>query len=43
VKHIVIEGRIYRVLDIEAADTREARNHISSQRPIGYTTARESR
>lgn len=41
--HFVIEGRIYRVVGLEAADTRQVRDHISSQRPIGFTTGKEIR
>lgn len=41
--HYVIAGRIYRVVQVEAADTRAALNHISSRSPLGATTAREIR
>ena len=41
--HYVIDGRIYRIVSLEAADTRAARNHISSERPISATTAKEIR
>lgn len=33
-QHRVIEGRIYRVLNIEAADTFAAGRHIMNERPI---------
>lgn len=29
--------------EIAAADTRDATRHVSAQRPIGYTTAKELR
>lgn len=41
--HYVIDGRVYRIVNLEAADTRAARNHISSERPISATTAKEIR
>jgi hypothetical protein len=41
--HYVIDGRVYRIVNLEAADTRAARNHISSERPISHTTAKEIR
>ena len=40
-QHRVIDGRIYRVLSIEAADTREASQHISAEQPEPLT--REAR
>jgi hypothetical protein len=43
VQHIVIAGRIYRIVTVEAGDAHQAREHISAQRPIGYTTALEIR
>lgn len=41
--HIVIKGTIYRIVQLEAGDTREASKHVSAQRPIGFTTAAEFR
>ena len=42
-KHVVIDGRVYRVVNIEAGETRDAARHISAQRPIGATQAAELR
>lgn len=39
-QHHVIDGRIYRVVQLEAADTRAASKHISAQRPMPFTEAR---
>jgi hypothetical protein len=35
-----IDGRTYRVVNLEAADTREAAKHISAEEPTPYTEAR---
>jgi hypothetical protein len=42
-QHHVIDGRIYRVIELPAEDTREAAKHVSAQRPIGFTQAAEIR
>lgn len=42
-KHRVIEGRIYRELQLEAADTAEARRHVSAERPTPHSVARRHR
>ena len=42
-QHRVIDGRIYRIVTVEAADTRALSQHTMAQRPIGATQAREIR
>ena len=39
-QHRIIDGRVLRVVTLEAADTREASQHIMTERPI---SAREQR
>jgi hypothetical protein len=34
VEHRIIDGRIMRVVTLEAADTRESSQHIMAERPI---------
>jgi hypothetical protein len=42
-QHRVIDGRVYRVVQIEAADTREASRHVSSKRPCSAYAQRVGR
>lgn len=42
-KHFVIDGRIFRVVTVEAADTKEASRHVSAQRPVSQAEAAEIR
>lgn len=42
-QHVVIGGRIYRKVEIEAADTRESSKHVSAQRPISAYAQRVGR
>lgn len=37
-KHRVIEGRIFRSLKLEAADTKQASQHVSAQKPVSHAT-----
>lgn len=39
----IIDGRRYREAALTATDSRAAREHISAQRPVGHTTAKEIR
>lgn len=41
--HIVIDGRVYRKVVIEAADTIEASKHVMSKRPISAYAQRVAR
>jgi len=41
--HRVINGRIYRDVTLEAADTRESSRHISAQRPLSFAEQRAFR
>lgn len=38
-----IDGRVYREVTLTAADSRANREHISAERPTGFTTAKEIR
>lgn len=40
---LTVDGRVYRVVDLPAADTHGASQHISAERPLGFTASREIR
>lgn len=41
--HVVIDGRIYRKVSIEAADIRESAKHVMAQRPCSAYAQRVAR
>ena len=42
-QHRVIQGRVYRVVQVDAADTREAAQHVMAERPTAERDRRELR
>lgn len=43
VRSFTIDGRVYREVVLPATDSRAAREHVTAERPVGFTTAKEIR
>jgi hypothetical protein len=43
IRTFCIDGRVYREVVLEAADSRASREHVAATRPLGFTTAKEIR